>query len=150
MAAIKEWFGLYNVIFNWIENKYGYSALEDYWEFIAKSCCEEAVEKVSRDGLEGIKQYYEHTFDLDQAGYSSKYEEGNLVFEISKCPDYEFMNSSGNVHFKPVKNYCRHHEVINNFIAEQCGLSFSMPHCGNHGTCRWVFGKKLEEGRDKL
>ena len=93
MAPIKEWFGAYNVIYNWFERNYGYSALEEYWKYIAQNCFEEVVEKFKNGGLNAIKDYYEHTFGLDEGECGTCLENGSLTIEVVKCPDYEFMRS---------------------------------------------------------
>lgn len=146
MAPIKEWFGGYNVIFNWIEEKYGYDALEQYWRFIAESCFGDIKGISDGNELTGLKDYYECTFAKDDGEYVSEIIDGKLTFEIKKCPDYQFMLSSSNPYFKPIKNYCRHHEVINSVIAEKAGCSFCMTECNNNGACKWIFEKKFEKG----
>jgi len=142
MAPIKEWFGAYNIIYNWFEEKYGYSALEEYWRFIADNCFGDIVKKFSEEGLKGIKEYYEHTFDLDQGEYVSRLNEDSLTIRVEKCPDYDFMKSSDNPFFKPIKNYCKHHEIINSVIAQRSGYTFCMEECDSNGKCKWTFKKQ--------
>ena len=31
MAAIREWYSGYSIIYNWFEDNYGKQELEDYW-----------------------------------------------------------------------------------------------------------------------
>jgi|LSQX01.1.fsa_nt_gb hypothetical protein len=142
MAPIKEWFGLYNVIYNWLEKNYGYNALEEYWEFMTENCFKGVAEKFKDDGLCAIKDYYEHTFSLDDGACSSCLEDEKLTIEVTKCPDYEFMKSSPNPHFVPIKSYCKHHEVMNRILAEKSGHTFCMRECDNKGHCIWIFTKK--------
>ncbi|HOJ11703.1 MAG TPA: hypothetical protein PK733_14060 [Clostridiales bacterium] len=142
MAPIKEWFGLYNVIYNWFEKNYGYEALEEYWMFIAENCFEDVVEKFKDEGLDGIRGYYEHIFNLDEGECKTYLENGKLTIEVNKCPDYEFMKSSPNPHFVPIKSYCKHHEVMNNILADKSGHTFCMCQCDNNGHCKWMFTKK--------
>jgi len=142
MAPIKEWFGLYNVMYNWFEKKYGYKALNEYWSYITESCFDKVVEDFKKGGLESIKDYYEHTFRLDNGKCKAYLENEKLTIEVTKCPDYEFMKSSSNAHFVPIENYCKHHEVMNNILAEKSGHSFCMCECDNDGYCKWSFSKK--------
>ena len=141
MAPIKEWFGLYNVIFSWFEEKYGYQAMAEYWKYIGDNCFDDVVEKIKAGGLKGIQEYFEHTFDLDQGEYVSELQDDRLIFSVEKCPDYEFMKSSENPYFKPIGDYCKHHEVINSIISEKSGYSFCMEECDGAGKCKWVFKK---------
>lgn len=94
MAPIKEWFGLYNVVYNWIEKNYGYNALEEYWMFMTENCFEDVAETFKDGGLSAIKDYYEYTFNLDNGECRSCLEDEKLTIEVIKCPDYEFMKSS--------------------------------------------------------
>jgi hypothetical protein len=141
MAPIKEWFGGYNVIFNWFELNYGYSALEEYWKYIAQNCFEEVIEKFKNGGLTAIKDYYEYTFGLDEGECKTSLENGKLTIEVVKCPDYEFMKSSSNPNFIPIKNYCKHHEIINGVLAKESGHLFCMEECDSNGRCKWAFKK---------
>ncbi|NJD02893.1 MAG: hypothetical protein FIA99_09955 [Ruminiclostridium sp.] len=147
MAPIKEWFGVYNIIFNWFEEKYGSQALEEYWRHIAENCYQDVIELFKRNGLEGIKQYMEETISLDDGEYVSSLEDSKVTFKVKKCPDYRFLSSSSNPFFKPVKSYCKHHAVINSFIAEKSGFDFHMEECDDSGGCKWVFKKQTTEGR---
>lgn len=141
MAPIKEWFGAYNIIFNWFERKYGYDALEKYWCFIVKSCYNEVVEQFKSEGLEGIKRYFDQVFSTNGGECKSKMEDGRLVFEVKKCHDYEAMKMSYNPNFIPIYHYCRHHKAMNNLMAEKSGHAFRMMECDNNGTCKWAFEK---------
>ena len=145
MAAIKEWFGAYNVIFNWIDKKYGYNALEDYWKHLAETCFNDVIEKFKIEGIECMEQYFKHAFDMDDGQYLTKLEGNKLIFEVVKCPDYEFMESSKNKYFKPVNKYCKHHEIINSIIAYKSGYEFQMTECDNNGKCKWTFKRRNEE-----
>lgn len=142
MAPIKEWFGIYSIIFDWFEERYGYDALVEYWKFIADSCFPETVKAFKDKGLEGIREYVEETFQKDGGRFLSKPGEGYFEFEVTECPDYAFFHSSGNRAFAPHEYYCKHHEVINSVLSEKSGFSFHMTECDNNGRCKWVFKEK--------
>lgn len=139
MSAIKEWYGAYNVIFNWFKENYGKKALEEYWKFIANSCYDETIEKFKNEGLDGIKEYFEDIFDKDGGKYNSNLKDNKLVFEVVDCPAYSFMKNSDNPYFEPIEEYCEHHQVINSILAKKSGHKFEMVECDNNGHCKWVF-----------
>lgn len=148
MAPIKEWFGVYNVIYNWFEKKYGYSELENYWKYIADACYGENVEIFRKKGLKGIKEYFESVFMLDDGEIKCCLEDGRrMELQIVKCPDHEFFKSSENKYFKPIKSYCMHHAVINARLAEKSGYKFRMPECDCKGKCKWVFEAEEQNGQ---
>lgn len=142
MAPIREWFGTYNIMYKWFEQKHGVKALEEYWRFIAETCFNEVVDQFNRCGIEGISDYLSETFDKDGGQYISTIEKDSLIFEVTKCPDYDFMKSATNSKFKPIDDYCKHHEVINSVLAAKAGYSFCMTECNHNGQCKWVFEKK--------
>lgn len=142
MAPIKEWFGLYNVAFKWIEEKYGYDELVKYWRFIAESCYAETVEIFKSEGLQGIRNYFEKTFELDDGKILSSINGNSLEIEVTVCPDYAFFDLTDNPYFKPENKYCEHHRIINEYLAEKSGYAFEMPFCDCKGKCKWKFIKK--------
>ncbi len=145
MAPIKEWFGVYNVIYKWFEKNYGCEALEEYWRYIANTCFNNVIDKFKNEGLPGIKDYYEKTFKQDDGECITNLSNGKLTIEVVKCPDYDFLKSSPNPNFVPIANYCKHHDVINQILAEKSGCTFRMEECDNNGKCKWVFEKKKED-----
>jgi len=141
MAAIKEWFGGFNVIFNWIEKQFGPAALEAYWRHIAATCYTEVIAKFKSEGLDGVRDYFEDIFKKDGGLIETTRQPGCLTIKVIKCPAFMFMNTSDNPCFVPIKNYCRHDEIINARLAQQSGLNFRMTACTHHGQCTWEFAK---------
>lgn len=139
MAPIKEWYGAYNVIFNWFEKNFGNEGLLKYWEYIGGSCYGEAIELFRREGLRGVKKYFEEEFLKEETAVCARLEENSLLIEIRECPAYRFMNESKNPYFVPREDYCRHDEVINGILSEKSGLKFTMLECDKRGGCRWLF-----------
>ncbi len=142
MAPIKEWFGAYNVIFRWFEKNYDKEALTEYWKFLAENCFQETVERFKKGGLDEIDNYFRETFEIDGGEYVSSFSENILLCEIKKCPDHDFMKSSDNPCFKPIEDYCGHHDIINSVIAQRAGFTFRMLECSGKGQCRWMFQKQ--------
>ena len=140
MAPIREWFGVYNIIYRWFEQRYGKKALEEYWKYIAQNCFSEILNRFST-GIVGVRDYLSETFDKDGGEYLSTIKGDSLIFEVTKCPDYDFMNSVFNINFKPIEDYCKHHEIFNSALAEKAGYSFCMAECNHKGQCKWVFEK---------
>ena len=141
MAAIKEWFGGFNVIFNWFEKQFGREALEVYWRHIADTCYDDVIGKFQREGLIGVRDYFEDIFRKDGGKIETCLQDRHLTIRIIQCPAFMFMNSSDNPHFLPIKDYCRHDAVVNECLAQRSGLTFRMTACNNHGQCEWEFTK---------
>ena len=91
MAPIKEWYGLYNVIFNWCEKNFGKEGLVKYWQHIGRTCYAEVIETFRREGLDGVKEYSEGEFTKEGVEITSSLEEEKLFIDIKNCPAYAFM-----------------------------------------------------------
>jgi len=141
MAAIKEWFGAFNVIFNWFEKQFGREALEAYWRHIADTCYDDVVKKFQGEGLAGVRDYFEDIFRKDGGKLETSLQDKRLTIRIIQCPAFMFMNDSDNPHFVPIKDYCRHDAIVNERLAQKSGLAFRMTACTHHGQCEWEFTK---------
>jgi hypothetical protein len=149
MAPIKEWFGTNNVIYRWFLEKYGEEGLELYWKYIAGTCFEETVAQFRKEGLSGIDDYFRFIFNRDGGAVKSTLAEDCLLFEVLQCPDYTFMDGSDNPNFKPIRDYCGHHRVINKILAEKAGFDFKMAECDGAGHCKWIFNKPAALEREE-
>ena len=142
MAAIKEWFGLYNIMYDWFEKKYGYQELEEYWSYIARSCYADLAVKFREKGPEYIRDYYESIF-LADGGKAKGVVHGNeVVVEVLESPDIKWMQAFDNPNFKTVPYYFNHYEVIFREIAKMAGIEFDMLENREDGKCRWAFRNK--------
>lgn len=103
MAAIKEWFGGFNVIFNWIEKQFGHAALEAYWRHIAATCYTDVIAQFKRAGLEGVQDYFEDIFKKDGGLIETTRQPRSLTIKIVQCPAFMFMRNSPNHYFAPIK-----------------------------------------------
>ncbi len=119
MAPIKEWYGAYNVIFNWFEKNFGKEGLVKYWQHIGRTCCAEVIETFKGEGLAGVKKYFEGEFSKEGAEITASLEGEKLFIDIKKCPAYEFMNESDNPYFTPRRDYCGHDEAVNTILARE-------------------------------
>lgn len=141
MAAIKEWFGAYNVIFNWFKQNYGNNAFDEYCRHIGSTCYEYVIKRFKREKLEGIKRYYQELFNKDEGKIECYMEDKKLTINIIECPAYAFLKSSSNPYFAPTDSLCKFDLIINKIIAEKSGFDFSMDECNKDGKCKWVFAE---------
>jgi len=141
LAAIKEWFGLYNVIFNWFEKNHGEKGFMAYAAHIANTCYPEVIEDFKRGGLEAVKAYYEDLFHKDDGQIDSYIVDDVLTISVNKCPAYNFMKNSPNPHFIPTQKVCRFDEIVNGTLAAKSGMVFEQKYTGHNGKCIWEFKK---------
>ncbi|MPN46745.1 hypothetical protein SDC9_194343 [bioreactor metagenome] len=75
MAAIREWYGGYSIIYRWFEKKFGEDALYEYWHYIAGEVYSELAKKFSDGGPAFIASYFAEIILED---------EGKMVVEADK------------------------------------------------------------------
>ena len=142
MAASREWYVAYNVIFNWFAAQYGLEGFDEYIYEITMRCFHEVLEDITSRGLDAVRDYYIDVFENDGTKYSVDESEVELSFVISQCIEYVVMKGSSYSCAKPCPHYCRHHRIMNEIFAKQCGASFSMTSDDN-GRCEWHFWKEV-------
>jgi len=117
MAAIKEWFGLYNIIYDWFEKNYGYQKLEEYWKYIARSCYSSLAAEFRDKGPEYVRDYFETIFEKDGGQAIGTVRKGRVTVEVLESPDVRWLKAFDNPAFKIVPYYFNHYEVIFGEIA---------------------------------
>jgi hypothetical protein len=141
MAAIKEWFGLYNIMYDWFEKNYGYQELEEYWRFVARTCYTKLAAEFKEKGPGYVKDYYEMIFAEDGGKAVGTVCKDEVTIEVLESPDIKWMKAFDNPAFKPVPYYFNHYEVIFGEIAQMAGLDFKMLSIRKNGKCKWTFSK---------
>ena len=141
MAAIKEWFGLYNVMFNWFEKNHGERGFEAYTRHIANTCYPDVIDSFKKGGLEAVKTYYEDLFHKDDGQIDAYIVDNVLTISVNKCPAYHFMRNSANPYFMPTQKVCRFDEIINSVLASKSGLDFEQKYTDHNSKCIWEFKK---------
>lgn len=142
MAAIREWFGLYNIIYDWFERNCGYPELEEYWRNIARNCYADLAVRFREKGPDYVKEYFEGIFQEDGGQAASVVGGDDVTIEVLESPDVKWMQAFDNPHFKTVPYYFNHYEIIFGEIARMAGLEFEMLKKGEDGLCKWRFCRK--------
>src|SRR5690554_5903970 len=126
LAACKEWYALYNIIFNWMQLKYGYNEFYEYIKTITHSCFGSQINEIRLGGLCAIKEYYCSLFDEDGTDYLLEESENQLCFTINKCIEYEVIGDFPYLNGNACKHYCRHHLLMNEVLILGSGIKFDM------------------------
>lgn len=141
MAAIKEWFGLYNVLFNWFHKNHGEKGFEAYARHIANTCYPDTVASFKAGGLPAVKAYFEEQFRVDGGQIDAYIVDDVLTICVNKCPAMEYMKNSTNPYFTPTSRVCRFDAIVNGVLAAKSGLSFEQKYTDENGKCIWEFKK---------
>ncbi|MCE5255711.1 MAG: hypothetical protein LLF89_02565 [Spirochaetaceae bacterium] len=146
MAAIKEWFGLYNVILNWIKTNWGEGAMEDYSRHIAHSCFKEEIGAIRSGGLKEIESRLVCPMRKDGGMVDAESTASQCIICVRKCPSLQFNSISANPNFKNMKDSCEFDFCVNEVIAQECGLVFKGEMLDD--GCRWFFFAGENPGGD--
>jgi hypothetical protein len=143
MSAIKEWFGIYNMIFRHLKNNYGEDELEDYLKYLGdKAYCDISAEYREK-GIEWIKERYTENFKKDGGTAIDSFADGIMKMEVESCPAYGYMNASDNPYDKPEIYFCDCCVKLNKRILRNAGYLLEVSECNNNGKCRWSVKKEV-------
>lgn len=143
MAAINEWFGLYNVILNWVKSQDGEEAMKAYSRYIGEHCYKSQIESIREEGLSAIESQLVHPMRMDGGEIGVTIQDGTCCVDVHQCPSLMFNSQSDNPHFKNLRDACTFDFCVNEAIARECGLAFS-GHMTESG-CHWQFDTAQEE-----
>ena len=88
MAAIREWYGGYAIIYRWFEDRFGYEELENYWHFVAKEVYGDLAGEFRKRGPSYICTYFTDIITTDEGKLTVEADEKSATIEIHACPDY--------------------------------------------------------------
>ena len=145
MAAIREWYGGYNIIYNWFEKNYGYDALQEYWHYLAKEVYQPLLTETFEKGPEAIAKYFHEIIEEDEGTVETEVTGNSVTVEIKECPDYIWQHYFSDMPFGIAdsnEHYYRSYEVIYGDIAEMTGYQFEMLQFSTVGKLKFSFTKK--------
>lgn len=144
MAAIREWYGLYGIIYNWFEDQYGYGALEEYWRYIAETVYPEVAADFREMGFPYIAEYFAGIMEADEGKATISVAENAVTIDIQECPDAIWQKFHDNGYFMPRDHYYKSYEVIYGTVARMAGLRFEMLRYDPHGRLKFAFTREVE------
>ena len=142
MAAIREWYSGYSIIYNWFEDRYGAEALEEYWHYIAKEVYADLADQFRQGGLPYIRSYFQEIIEEDQGKVRFEEEGGSLTVEILECPDYIWQKAYLEIGGMPRENYYRSYETIYGDVAKMAGMDFALLKYDKDGRLKFRFAER--------
>lgn len=142
MAAIREWYSGYSIIYNWFEDNYGEQELEDYWHYIAKEVYTGLAEEFKKGGLLYIRNYFKEIIEEDNGSVQFEEAENTIVVEILEAPDYIWQKEYIEIGGMPRDNYYRSYEVIYGDVAKMADMEFKLLKYDTEGRLKFMFADK--------
>ena len=125
----------------YVGEKYGDDAVEDYLTRFAKVYYAPLAEKVKTNGLSALREHIENIYAAEKASgnVKCKLSENELTVSVSECPGVKYIRDSGN---DPTKWYIELTRTVNKAIADMCGLRFELlSYNEEDGATEYIFRK---------
>lgn len=142
MAAIREWYGGYSIIYRWFEDKFGYKELENYWHFIAREVYKDLAKEFKAGGPSYICDYFTDIITADEGKLTVKADENSAVIDILECPDYIWQQHYDQGYSMPRDNYYKSYEIIYGDVAAMAGYRFEMLRFDTKGRLKFRFTRQ--------
>lgn len=140
MLGVQDFIGYYDWTFEYLRRKYGEGTVQDYWGKPKPHLIRLFQEK----GFDGMYEYWFHTLEMEEAGYTLDQTEGYFRIDMFDCPSKGFLIRHG---LEAYHDYCEHCMGWINPLMETAG--FLIDHEHNHtGQCYWEM-HRAEDRRQK-
>lgn len=145
MSAIKEWFGIYNMLFRHMKETFGENELNEYLEYLGDTAYADVSADFAENGIERISERYMDNFIKDGGKAAATVDRNVLDIYIEACPAFEYMLASSNPYDKPEQYYCDCCRKLNYRILANAGYGLEVSDISNSGSCRWKVVKGADE-----
>lgn len=149
MAAIREWFAAYGILFDHVAQLGGEAALADYEAFLGGRVHTYLGAPMGREALEALGRYYEDNAAKDGGGCQTALEAGRLAVEIDPCADWVYFAEAPYEGHRFGPEYCLRCQEVQRALGGAAGLAVetTAPVAGADGTrsCTLCFSLKEEE-----
>jgi len=130
----KDFHGALSCGFEFLSEKYGRKALEEYLKQVGENIYKELLKKIKKEGLSALEEHWKHIFTIEEGNFKIKRENNDkkLILEIKKCPALEHMKK---MKYKIYKDFCLQCKVINSVIAEKTGYKSEVTSHQDKSSC---------------
>ncbi len=146
MAAIREWYGGYAIIYRWFEDRFGYEELESYWHYVAREVYGDLAERFRERGTSYICAYFADIITADEGSVTVEADERSATIDIHACPDYIWQKHYDQGYSMPGENYYKSYEIIYGDVAEMAGYEFEMLRFDTEGKLKFRFSRQEAAG----
>ena len=139
MIGVYDFCGHYEWTFGWLEREGGETLVREYWdEAIHRDAQQHAARLITEKGFAGMREYWGHTLDEEDAGYAVTETDGALRIDMHECPSKGFLLRNG---LHQYSDYCDHCMGWIGPLLKRAG--YVVDHQHNHkGKCWWEIRKE--------
>jgi hypothetical protein len=136
MLGVQDFIGYYDWTFEYLRDKYGEQAVLDYW---AKPK-PRLIKLFQKEGFDGMFEYWFHTLEMEEAGYTLDQSENCFRIDMFDCPSKGFLIKND---LEAYHDYCEHCLGWIKPVMDASG--FIIDHEHNHtGQCYWEMHRAQE------
>ena len=134
MLGVQDFIGYYDWTFEYLRRNFGEKTVADYWlHAISRDSQRHARDLIENKGFDGMEEYWAHTLEMEEAGYT--FDRGPDYFrtDMHDCPSKGHLIQRG---LEAYHDYCEH---CMGWIKPVMGdAGFVINHEHNHaGQCWW-------------
>jgi hypothetical protein len=143
MLGVQDFIGYYDWTFEYLRRNHGEEAVRKYWlEAIARDSQQHARRLFVEKGFDGMDDYWAHTLEMEEAGYTFDRGENYFRFDMFDCPSKGHLIERG---LEAYHDYCEHCMGWIKPIMEEAGFVINHEH-NHHGQCWW----EMRKAEDRL
>lgn len=118
--------------------QFGDNGVREFLAQYTKTYYQPVIEKIKENGLEAVKDWIEHTYEIEEASdlLHTELTKTTLTVTVDKSPVIEYMQSLGQ---KPGKYYMEETNTLYSAIAEECNLRFYLDDYREDGAAKFRF-----------
>ena len=129
MLGVQDFIGYYDWTFEYLRRKYGEQAVRDYWGKPNPLLIHLFQEK----GFDGMYEYWFHTLEMEEAGYTFDRSEDRFRIDMFDCPSKGYLIRHK---LEAYHDYCEH--CMGWIRPLMATTGFIIDHEHNHaGQCYW-------------
>jgi hypothetical protein len=134
MIGVQDFIGYYDWTFEYLRRSFGEQAVREYWV----KCISEDSQRHARDlivgkGFDGMYEYWAHTLEMEEAGYTFDRGEDFFRIDMFDCPSKGHLVRRG---LAAYPDYCEHCMGWIRPLMDDAGFVINHEH--NHaGQCWW-------------
>jgi hypothetical protein len=134
MMGAYDFCGHYEWTFGWLEKEGGHDLVREYWrDAIGRDSQRHAEALIVGQGIEGMKEYWQHTLEEEVADHVTTVTESVFRIDMHQCPSKGFLIRN---QLDQYRDYCDHCMGWIGPLMKRAG--FVIDHEHNHcGQCWW-------------
>jgi len=134
VLGVQDFIGYYDWTFEFLRRNYGEQAVKEYWgKCIAFDSQQHARQLILEKGFDGMEEYWHHTLEMEEAGYTIQRGEDFFRIDMFACPSKGFLIAHG---LEAYHDYCDHCVGWIGPIMQEAGFLINYEH--NHAGQCWL------------